>query len=120
MKPKCMTDHEYERWQFWNQRIVVEQDKAKSPCEDCPAWFARDMRSIDMCNGRPGGFAGPVPPPHVSASAEKRHRRMREVADRAFALYMNGMSQVRVAEEMGLSQSVVSKYIRLKRAEMAA
>jgi len=119
MKPKCMTDDDLSRWKFHNARVITIQDMASSPCQDCPVEYAREMRAIDMCNGRPGGFAGNVPP-HIVASAANRRKAMLEAADRAFALYMDGMRQVDVAKTMGMSQSAISKYIRMKRAEMTA
>jgi len=119
MKPKCMTDEDYRRWQLWNNRVVTMSEMAQSPCQDCMPDFAREMRAIDMCNGRPGGFAGTIAP-HQIASIENRRKAMREAADRAFELYMQGMKQVDVAKTMGLSQSAISKYIRMKRSEMAS
>ena len=51
-KPLCMSGTEYARW-----LEAAEASWASSPCVDCLAGFALEMRQIGACDGRPGGQA---------------------------------------------------------------
>lgn len=49
--PLCMTTDELVEWQRAN-RETHGIDRAKRPCDDCPASFAAEMRAQALCNGR--------------------------------------------------------------------
>ena len=132
MKPACMNPAEYERWTFWNQRIVVQHEMASTPCQDCqdPEYVA-EMRAEGRCDGVPGSRVAPVEPEPVMAElvaegystkhaaamigATRKKLGRLERQGQAVALFNEGHSQVDIAERMGLSQSAISKYITAQR-----
>ena len=57
-RPLCMDEDDYRGWQEANDRIVTLGARATTPCRDCTAEFAREMRAEDRCDGEPGPYTG--------------------------------------------------------------
>jgi len=113
-RPACMDELEYAEWLFWNARAEANS-RAESPCWDCLTGFALEMRAAGTCDGIPLGYqedGNHTLPANVLRSAEVRHAKMLSRASVALALKDAGLSQVRIAQLMGVSATSVSKYIR--------
>lgn len=65
MTPACMTPEELRLWH--EAAAVAGRAAVKSPCVDCPLWFAQEMRQKACCNGTPGQL-----PPGRPRSKEPR------------------------------------------------
>lgn len=111
---------EYAEWQAHNERISSKYIQALTPCHDCLAGYAADMRAIGRCDGIPGEPLVEVPPPARTRSHEQyyaeKHARMLESIERANELLDTGMTQTAVAKVMGVSPSAVSKWSRAREA----
>lgn len=59
----CMTPDELALW-----RTARPRAGGRTPCVDCPLWFARQMRAKGCCNGKPGR-------PRLPAVSVDRHGR---------------------------------------------
>lgn len=139
MKPACMDDREFVRWNELNESITAVGSRASSPCQDCRLDWAREMRDVGRCDGRPGRSGPSVTPEdgriptveelhaagihHPRSSAIIAAATRKHIAagrrERAVELYNSGMSQVAVARQMGLSQAAISKYVRSARGRAA-
>ena len=55
-RPACMDEGEFERWREANRSTALRgrTHEAISPCEDCTAAFAQEMRDQGRCDGQPG------------------------------------------------------------------
>ena len=145
-RPKCMTELEHTRWQFWNDRIMSQHEMAYSPCEDCPASFAVEMRASDRCDGIPGkaerrdglrriplagedmthvptmaelaaqGITGNRAASRIAVATRTRERDER--AQVVLQLYDEVGNQSEVARRLGIAPSTVSKYVLLRKREM--
>jgi hypothetical protein len=82
-----MSDAEFDLWAEMDRRDrMIGHRKAPegSPCQDCNAAFAKEMRAIGRCDGKyPGevGFVDPQRPwkhPTEAARLEARRRTSRE------------------------------------------
>jgi hypothetical protein len=114
-RPKCFSSDDFADWSFWNDRIAYQNEQATSPCQDCPAWFADEMRAIDNCDGRPG--EGPQLAELTGGNYNDRRVRARQARQRrVMTLYnIGGLTQHEVATLTGLAPSTVSKYVNLAR-----
>jgi DNA-binding phage protein len=113
-----MSQHEYERWQFWNQRVdgphVVD-----SPCYDCPVGFAIEMRAAGRCDGEPRDQEDDVfydaeerrVQNALNAAAINRARKDARIRE-ALELHEMGMSKPQIAKEMGLRRETIYKYFQ--------
>lgn len=113
-----MSDAEIRKWMFWNERIGYTNHMARSPCEDCEADFAAEMRDEGRCDGVPGK-ADPNLAPYVSYNERRNEARIERMQE-ALDLYATGLSQVKVAKIMGLAPSTISKYVVMARREAEA
>ena len=50
--PSCMTEDEFRAWQDANRKASPAAQVIR-PCSDCPASWARQMRGLGRCEGRP-------------------------------------------------------------------
>lgn len=78
MTPACMEPDELALWQAANAKLVARRmaRAEASPCLDCPAWWAAEMRAQDCCNGEPGTTGGrPRLPAGTPPSQTPRYRR---------------------------------------------
>lgn len=132
--PACMDADEWALWERANRSINSSIERATRPCADCPLGYAADMRAEDRCNGTPGGVQdeeeadaveAPEEPRAIVAPAitERREDTGREGAmDRtgpterqaqAWDLVTKaGMSQVRAAAYLGVSQGGLQNLLR--------
>lgn len=114
MKPACMDGREYAEWQAHNQRLA--QWVAPTPCHDCIAAFAVEMRMEGRCDGHPGGVEDDDTQlmhglsDGVAASAASRRKRKLEKAARARVLYQSGVTQAEIARRLGLSPVTIATY----------
>lgn len=128
VKPKCMTNLEFEDWTSLNLRLVVKAMIAATPCQDCEMEFAAEQRDIDMCDGIPGtrlvqtddlmpamaefvalGYSAQRAAAMLGATRKRLDRMARE--REAVAMFEAGMTKAAIAEAMGLTQGAINKYI---------
>jgi hypothetical protein len=117
--PACMDARDLAAWVEANERCWAS--RAWSPCADCTADYAAEMRDIGRCDGRPpfpdeDVDDSPSRAPHHLASAASRRRRALRLAERAVSLREQGMAWAQVARALGVSGSWVYKWVR-ERAE---
>lgn len=112
MKPACMEEREYAEWQAHNQRLA--QWVAPTPCHDCIASFAVEMRMEGRCDGHPGGVEDDDTQLYVSPglemSAIARRKRKLERAARVKQLLDGGLTQAEAGRRLGLSPVTISTY----------
>ena len=53
-RPLCVTDPEWELWRAFEEAVPWPSQRSNSPCRDCPATFAAEMRAVHRCDGSPG------------------------------------------------------------------
>ena len=127
MKPMCMDISEYRDWKAANESIVAKSGKARTPCHDCLADFALEMRFEGRCYawngtrmvlGRPRGYEDDD---QVRLSrqqlgviaARKKKNAVRAIAIREAARFTDmGLSIKEIARLMDVSHSTVSQYRR--------
>jgi hypothetical protein len=51
-RPACMSDREWRAWLEANERLLSIY-RSESPCRDCTAAFAAEMRHVGRCDGEP-------------------------------------------------------------------
>lgn len=125
LRPQCMDAAEYAAWQQMNGAVKVAS--VPSPCDDCLAAHALEMRQEDRCwswdvarqqwrIGRPLGYEEDEPPTardsrlhdaRVAAAAERRVR----VAEAKRLREQESMSVLEIAHVMHTSTTSVSRYI---------
>ncbi len=115
-KPVCMSADEYIAWSDANLRVLAVSQQASSPCHDCPASFALEMREVDRCDGHPRGYQGDDDPSHPMTFPQQRSREVRAATKAARAratleLLRTGITQAETAQRLGLAPSTVSKYV---------
>ena len=109
-----MEQDDYEGWLRLRDSVPVAQvEAAATPCVDCYAEFADEMRAIGRCDGEPVN----VEERAVSgltlgqaASAKVRRAKKLERAAAARELYRSGLIKSEVARRLGLSRSAIRKY----------
>ena len=116
-----MSDPEYLSWQAANDRIKrLGWAKAKSPCTDCPAEFAVEMRAKSRCDGIPGddGRAEAVrrmAHARAIASAARAEKRQQAI-EQARALLADGRSVREIASTMSVSDQTIYRYLSARAA----
>lgn len=75
---RCMSASELAMWIDANER-AGGYNRAGSPCDDCPAGHALEMRAVGLCDGHPGGVEDEeeLPPPMLS---DARREQLRQAA----------------------------------------
>lgn len=53
VSPLCFDPVELREWRAANGKVHSKVARAQSPCVDCTARFAAEMRLEDRCNGTP-------------------------------------------------------------------
>lgn len=130
IRPACMDDDEYAGW----TRLNVASRTA-SPCDDCLAGFAADMRAIGRCDGTPLGYEDDeedidiVPkglghderarwlwtmPEYrervMSAQTSTYRSRRGDAPARALSMRRSGMPWSRIGEHLGISATAARKW----------
>jgi hypothetical protein len=79
-RPACMTDPEYELWCSANSALSWPSMRSKTPCRDCPASFAQEMRADGRCDGTPGPGYSLQDTPLRSRWREQKRAQRRQAA----------------------------------------
>lgn len=110
-----MDDDDWADWTALHLRLAAKADLDETPCHDCQAHYAAEMRAIGRCDGEPLATTPRESSPHVLASARSRRSRMLRRVERAASLRASGMTYAQIAREMGVTSGAVSKYLHMAR-----
>lgn len=117
-----MDNLEYAEWLGHNNNLYSKKDRALTPCHDCVAGFALEMRMEGRCDGHPRGVEEDHPEQGNNRSydnqnalrinAEKRHAERQVRIGIAVAMFADGMSRKEIAAAMGVRHNTVVRYIK--------
>ena len=102
-----MTAAEFEAWEEANVMLFANQ--AASPCADCTAAFAEEMRAEGRCDGEPR--EEPERKPGMSSYHEGLRRERWSRIERAASLLEEGLSHADIARHMGVTRGCVTHWL---------